>query len=64
MPPEFPCCVHEPAGAAPRPAVTTPRDGAPQMDEVMQSLREVLAAGISRALASPERNRPVRRTKL
>jgi hypothetical protein len=26
MPPECPCCVHEPAGAAPRPASRTPHD--------------------------------------
>jgi hypothetical protein len=26
MPPECSCCVHEPAGAAPRPASRTPRD--------------------------------------
>jgi hypothetical protein len=26
MPPECPCCVHEPAGAAPRPASRTPRE--------------------------------------
>jgi hypothetical protein len=29
-PPECSCCVHEPAGAAPRPAYATPRESAPQ----------------------------------
>lgn len=44
MPPECSCCVHEPAGAAPRPAIKTPHERAPQLDEVERSLREVWEA--------------------
>ena len=34
MPPECPACARQPAGTAPRPAVTTPHESAPQTDEV------------------------------
>jgi hypothetical protein len=30
LPPECSCCVHEPAGAAPRPAIKAPLERAPQ----------------------------------
>jgi hypothetical protein len=50
MPPECPACVAKPAGAAPRPATTNASRSALQVDEVMETLREVLAAGI-RSLA-------------
>ena len=35
-----------PQGAAPRPAVMTPHERAPQLDEVVRSLREILGPGI------------------
>ena len=46
MPPECSTCVAEPAGTHLVPLSRTPRDGAPQLDEVMQILREVLPPGI------------------
>jgi len=47
MPPEFPCCVwHEPAGAAPRPALMTSHENALQLDELMSIVSEVQSAGI------------------
>jgi len=36
IPPERSCCVHEPAGAAPRPAPWMPHDRALQVDEVLR----------------------------
>ena len=50
LPPECPACVAKPAGAAPRPASSFASRSALQLDEVMETLREVLAAGI-RSLA-------------
>jgi hypothetical protein len=47
MPPECPTCVARPAGAAPRPAIKTPHERAPQLDEVIETLTEVLPPGIS-----------------
>jgi hypothetical protein len=52
MPPECSCCVHEPAGAAPRPAIKTPHERAPQLDEVERSVREVWEAGTTKECRS------------
>jgi len=54
LPPECSCRVHEPAGAAPRPASTFASRSALQVDEVMRSLSQPRRAGTSFDLAGEE----------
>jgi hypothetical protein len=45
MPPECVACVAGPAGAAPHPAIKTPLERAPQVDEVRWESTRSFAAG-------------------
>jgi hypothetical protein len=50
VPPECLTCVAKPAGAAPRPAIKTPLERAPQVDEVVRSVSEMCAPRIKSPL--------------